>query len=850
MGTALAGSTPGPGANLHDGTPGSAPGMEMRLVLESVIGLSPPGPGSFAPCPDGARAHLAAYAAGPAVVLYDTAARRQLAFLQPPGAGRALAAVAWAPGGGHVLAGEGPAPGGGAAPAAVHVWDAASGACVQALRGQHRHGVMTLCFSPCGARPGGGPRPARVCLWPRGPRPAARAGACANAPLLAPLRVPQASCSPRRAATMATCACGTGAPASCSRARRCRARPRLRSSLRTGSTWWRWARPHTRWAGRPPRPRARRAAAHASGSVRRACCWRAAQARGPLRPRARAPLRPAGVGDQRGPAAHAQRRRRRRAHAHRQAGHAEAPPRLGVRRGRDRAVAAGAAAWQLRRVHARGGGHAGADARDGAHAGQGRQPAGGRALSHLAAGCAHRLPPPPACQGADTCDHAAQVRAAYGLAAAPGVVAAACAHGIVRLFAARSLEFRGTLPRLLPRGGAAAAGVAPGGWRPSAASAGGTGDGDGDGVDVGALKEAAFPDALACAFDAGGARLAVAYRDRTLVMWDVARPASVRSCWRAPLLPVAHRPPPSAVLGSPARAARSPLGAAHGKRAPRAAQAERLFSLAAHCGGVWDLAMLPCPAAARAHPPGPPPPPARAATCSSDGTIRVWNLPCGGGGAGSRTLAGVINTSAADAGCAPAPGAAPGDPERPLPAPGRGGSASGGPPPTMLHCMTVSRDGRALAAGDSSGNLRVRARGASPYAQRALALVWPTQASSVVSLPPPRQVYDLATLKLAALIEAHDGVLLALDFAGPVSGGGGGSGGVGGCLLASGGRDGLIHLYDAEVCRVGGGRTPLAPAGLLACSAAPRSAAVCGPRGGLSLGPLPANRQRTSWWPR
>jgi hypothetical protein len=64
------------------------------------------------------------------------------------------------------------------------------------------------------------------------------------------------------------------------------------------------------------------------------------------------------------------------------------------------------------------------------------------------------------------------------------------------------------------------------------------------------------------------------------------------------------------------------------------------------------------------------------------------------------------------------------------------------------------------------------------------------------------QIYDLVTLKLLRLLEAHNGVLLALDFSpGTHTGHGAGEDGQGGgsCLLASGGRDGLIHLFDATV---------------------------------------------------
>ncbi|KAI8476446.1 MAG: hypothetical protein J3K34DRAFT_510027 [Monoraphidium minutum] len=291
-----------------------------------------------------------------------------------------------------------------------------------------------------------------------------------------------------------------------------------------------------------------------------------------------------------------------------------------------------------------------------------------------------------------------KVRAAFGLSAAPGAVAAACAHGIVRMFAAKSLEFRGTLPRLLPRGAARGAGGAA--------------------VDPGSLREDAFPDAVGCTFSACGRRLAVAYADRAVVMWDVSTPAA----------------------------------------------AERLFALAAHSDSVWDLTMLPPPrlpaGAAAGGGAAPPPAPARAATCSADGSVRLWNLGADGPSA-SRTLAGIIITRADD-----------GQPQSPAPAAaalsGSGRGGGGGPPPALLRCLRASPDGRHLAVGDESGNLRV---------------------------------YDLATLKLLRLLEAHNGVVLSLDFspaADADGGGGSGGGGGGAALLASGGRDGLIHLYDAR----------------------------------------------------
>jgi WD40 repeat protein len=52
-------------------------------------------------------------------------------------------------------------------------------------------------------------------------------------------------------------------------------------------------------------------------------------------------------------------------------------------------------------------------------------------------------------------------------------------------------------------------------------------------------------------------------------------------------------------------------------------QAEHIFTHTAHTEGVWDLAVLPD---AESHAAGAPAAAPRAVTCSSDGTIRIWNV--------------------------------------------------------------------------------------------------------------------------------------------------------------------------------------------------------------------------------
>eukprot|EP00775_Hariotina_reticulata_P013699 gene13699-13821_t len=107
-----------------------------------------------------------------------------------------------------------------------------------------------------------------------------------------------------------------------------------------------------------------------------------------------------------------------------------------------------------------------------------------------------------------------QVRAAFGLAAAPTQVAAACAQGVVRVFTAKTLTFKATLPRFLARGRHMPA-------------------------DAGAASGGMFPDARGCSFSSDG-MLVVVYADQSLIVWNL------QDLAKAPLAATSRLCPPVA----------------------------------------------------------------------------------------------------------------------------------------------------------------------------------------------------------------------------------------------------------------------------------------------------------------
>ena len=324
---------------------------------------------------------------------------------------------------------------------------------------------------------------------------------------------------------------------------------------------------------------------------------------------------------------------------------------------------------------------------------------------------------------------------AFALSVAPTLVACACAGGVVRLFAVRTLAFKLNLPRLESGEGVPVASAAEG------AVGGGVPRSDG-------AAAAGFPDAVACSFDPCGEQLAVMYADRSLVLWDVRSPAKVA----------------------------------------------RLRCLMSHAGGIWGAVLTPTmpvpmgcaagaitPAAAGAPPPQQQQPQQQLVTCSSDGSIRIWgmgtsappaaaaaaSMPAVNYSKNAQTLKGmllaspaaisaknaVVVAAVASPGGRPLKALLPIAPSRPLKSLNLAGKVSGpaaaagaaaGGAGVLVRCLQLSPDGRLLAAGDHAGNLRV---------------------------------FDLREMRLLAMREAHDSELLSLAFSPD------------GCFLATAGRD-------------------------------------------------------------
>uniref|UniRef100_A0A8C3Q3L9 MABP1/WDR62 second WD40 domain-containing protein n=1 Tax=Chrysolophus pictus TaxID=9089 RepID=A0A8C3Q3L9_CHRPC len=203
-----------------------------------------------------------------------------------------------------------------------------------------------------------------------------------------------------------------------------------------------------------------------------------------------------------------------------------------------------------------------------------------------------------------------------------------------------------------------------------------------------------YPDTVALSYDPARRWLSCIYRDHSIYVWDVGDLRAVRKVW------------------------------------------SDLF----HSASVWSVEVYPKIKEQR-----PRLPPGSFLTCSSDTTIRIWNLGSGPerpppGNAYSTSLQNILYVD-------------------PLPTPhlqdfwDRGESAD---PKPGVRVLRVSPDGEHLASGDRAGTLRI---------------------------------HELSSMREVAEVEAHDSEILSLDYFKPETGA---------TLLASAGRDCLIHVLNVS----------------------------------------------------
>ncbi|KAL3677463.1 hypothetical protein R1sor_027411 [Riccia sorocarpa] len=299
-----------------------------------------------------------------------------------------------------------------------------------------------------------------------------------------------------------------------------------------------------------------------------------------------------------------------------------------------------------------------------------------------------------------------RVQRGYGLAVSETHVACACSDGIVRAFVQGSLAYAATMPRPAPYGF--------------------HGLTDGNAGMVLAMGQRLqpgikFPDAIACQFLLEGKKLAVIYGDHSLFVWDVENLSKIG----------------------------------------------KYCAFLSHSSCIWDVKTLPAcqwestdSETSEKEVSG-----AAIATCSSDGSVRLWNMSLGGetepilassrerpANIYSKELLGVLYL---DSGL-----------ELKEKTSGGGSEDEFLDTTQGFRSICASPDGLHLAAGDRCGNLRV---------------------------------FDLETMKLISFQEAHDAEILSLSFTSmaedktrvenkevePL-------------LLASGSRDRLIHVYDVK----------------------------------------------------
>ncbi|KAM8793965.1 WD repeat-containing protein 62 [Eudromia elegans] len=205
-----------------------------------------------------------------------------------------------------------------------------------------------------------------------------------------------------------------------------------------------------------------------------------------------------------------------------------------------------------------------------------------------------------------------------------------------------------------------------------------------------------YPDAIALAYDPRRSWLSCVYRDHSIYVWDVRDIGRVR----------------------------------------------RVCSELFHSSFVWSVEVYP-----DLEEPKSCLPPGSFLTCSSDNTIRTWNLgsESSPGNACSTSLLNVVYVDNT-----------PQHPPDPGYAPERGENISFPDSKSGVRVLRISPDGRYLASGDRGGTLRI---------------------------------HELRFMQEVAKVEAHDSEVLCLEYSKPETGV---------ALLASASRDRLIHVLNVD----------------------------------------------------